>query len=152
MSEGQVRPSLLCVAGSSFCALPIEHVVETTRPLPVEPLAGAPAFVSGYAIVRGAPVVVVATDLLLSGSRTPPTRLVILRSGRRKLGLLFAEVIGVRSLGANVFAGLPPLRDASAGAIAEIGALDGELVTLLDAARIVPEDVFAMLEALELAS
>jgi hypothetical protein len=55
--DGGVRPSsgdadhprdigraafLLCCAGSSFCALPLDRVAEIMRALPIEPMAGAP--------------------------------------------------------------------------------------------------------------
>lgn len=148
--EGQVRPSLLCVAGSSICALPLEHVIEAARPMPIEPLAGAPSFIAGFSIIRGTPIPVVSVDLLLGGSKGGYERLVVVRAGKRRAGLLFQGVIGTRSLSGNVFAGLPPLLSTGSRAVAEMGALDGELVTLLDATKIVPDDVFAMLEALEL--
>lgn len=152
MTEGPARPSLLCLAGSSFCALPLEHVVETIRPLAIEPLAGAPAFVAGFSIVRGKPLPVVSVSRLLGGKDETNTRLVVVRTGIRQVGLLFSGVIGLRTLSANVFSGLPPLLERSSVAASEIGALDSQLVLLLDTARLVPDDVFAMLEALELAS
>ena len=42
-----------------LAALPLEHVVETMRPLPVEPLGDAPRFILGLSIVRGEPIPVV---------------------------------------------------------------------------------------------
>lgn len=119
--------------------------------MPIEAITGAPAFVAGFSIVRGLPIPVVTIDALLGGGKDDYRRLVVLRSGPRRLGLLVTDVIGVRTLGAEVFSGLPPLLEAGAGAVDAIGAIDGELATLLDAARLVPDDVFAMLEALELA-
>ena len=45
------------------CALPLEHVSETMRPLPVEPIAGVISPVAGVAIIRGGPVPVVDVAL-----------------------------------------------------------------------------------------
>ncbi len=152
VAEGEIRPSLLCVAGSNFCALPLEHVAEITRPLPIEAISGAPSFVAGFSVLRGSALPVVMVERLLGDTDGPATRLVTVRFGNRRIGLAFTSVIGVRSLGSAVFSGLPPLLDPGSTAIAEIGALDGDLIVMLNAARIVPQDVFAMLDALELAS
>jgi hypothetical protein len=38
-----LSPSLLCVVGGRSCALPLTHVTENMRALPIEPFAGAPA-------------------------------------------------------------------------------------------------------------
>ena len=51
--------SLVCRVATRICALPVGVVIETLRPLPLEPIAGAPAFVTGPAIIRGEPVPVV---------------------------------------------------------------------------------------------
>jgi len=45
--------SLLVATGSVTCAIPIEHVSETMRPLPVEPIGAVPSFLLGLAIIRG---------------------------------------------------------------------------------------------------
>jgi purine-binding chemotaxis protein CheW len=53
--------------GAHTVALPLEQAVEVMRPLPIVPLAGAPEFVLGLAVVRGAPTPVVAVERLLTG-------------------------------------------------------------------------------------
>jgi purine-binding chemotaxis protein CheW len=45
--------SLVCRVATRICALPVGVVIETLRPLPLEPIAGAPAFVTG--LERAAP-------------------------------------------------------------------------------------------------
>ena len=68
------QPALLVRAAGRLCAVPIAHVVEVMRALPVEPIPGAPSFVPGLAIIRGAPMPVV--DLgLLTGGRSASGRL-----------------------------------------------------------------------------
>ncbi len=89
-AEPQTAPSdlvLLCRVRSWFCALPVVHVEETMRPLPIGPLAGAPDFVAGLSIIRGRPTPVVDTGALL-GARdaATPRRLVVLRLGERRVG------------------------------------------------------------------
>src|SRR5688572_15607941 len=56
---------LICRVSTRVCALPLDAVVETMRPLVVEPVAGAPGFVSGLSIVRGEPIPVVDAARLL---------------------------------------------------------------------------------------
>ena len=48
-----------------LCALSLGHVVETMRPLPIEPLAAAPHFVLGLATIRGSQVPVVDAGRLI---------------------------------------------------------------------------------------
>src|SRR6202041_1193103 len=57
--------SLLFRARGHLCALPLAHVVETMRPLPVEPMAGAPPYVPGLGISRGRPAPAVDVARLL---------------------------------------------------------------------------------------
>ena len=47
--------SLVCRVAARLCALPVRAVIEIMRPLALEPIAGAPAFVAGLAIIRGEP-------------------------------------------------------------------------------------------------
>src|SRR5258708_36376206 len=46
-------PVLTLHLGHCTCAVPLAYITEVMRPLPVEPLAGAPAGVLGVAGVRG---------------------------------------------------------------------------------------------------
>jgi purine-binding chemotaxis protein CheW len=63
--------ALLCRARELLCALPLECLVETMRPLPVTADPLAPPFVLGVARVRGTQMPVVDLGALL-GARLPP--------------------------------------------------------------------------------
>jgi purine-binding chemotaxis protein CheW len=142
------RSSLICRTGMVLCALPVEHVIETMRLPPLDVLPGTPHFVAGMANVRGALLPVVSTSRLLGKDEKRPERLVVARVGQRRVGLAVDAVIGVRALSGDMLQRLPPLlRDALHDAVADIGTLDGELLVVLQAARVVPAEVFAMVEA-----
>ncbi len=134
--------SLLFRAGASVCALPLTSVVETMRPLPIQPLAGSSvsAAVLGVAIVRGVALPVVDVGRLLhAGGEGRAARFVVVRVDERGVALAVDEVIGIRSLRANLVHDLPPLLRGAHGDVVEaIGALDRELLIVLRAARLLP--------------
>jgi purine-binding chemotaxis protein CheW len=139
--------SLLCRVDRRVCALPLAQVEETMRPLPVEPMAGAPDFVLGVAIVRGAAVPVVDAAALLGAGRSRPSRLVSLRVERRRVALAVDAVLGVHPVAGESLARLPPLlRDAAGEAVSAVGALDAELLMVLESARLVPDSVWQALD------
>jgi purine-binding chemotaxis protein CheW len=120
------------------------------RPLPVSALAGVPAFVLGLSVIRGSPIPVVDALSLFSGTdeRGDSTRFVTITSGDRRVALAVDSVIGVRSLHSVSLGDLPPMfRGANADVVAAIGALDADLLLVLRSARIVPESVWANLDA-----
>lgn len=151
MREPSTSPglSVVCRVGSRFCALPIEHVEETMRPLPLEPLAGMPPFVLGLCIIRGAARPVVdAGKLLGAGEAETPTRFLTLRIDERRVALAVDAVVGVRDLSAHVLENLPPLlHDAGADVVSAIGTLDAGLLLVLRSARVVPDPVWARVES-----
>jgi purine-binding chemotaxis protein CheW len=140
-------PSLLFRVRARLCALPLAHVVETMRPLPVEPMLRAPPCVRGLAIIRGSPVAVVDVSRLLgddsAADHTPPTaRFVTVKVGGRAIALAVDEVIGARSLELDSLAELPPLlHDADVDVVSAIGTHDAELLLVLRGARLVSESV-----------
>ena len=141
-----VDRALLCRVHRMLCALPLRDVIETLRPLPIEPLAGAPSYVCGLAILRGAPVPVVDLGLLLGVEQLRATRLVALRAGPRTVAVAVSAVLGVQTLGVD--GALPPLlQEAGQGAIQSLGSLDRELLLVLEGARLVPGEVYAQLDA-----
>jgi purine-binding chemotaxis protein CheW len=145
--RGHDRASLVCQVATRLCALPLDAVVETMRPLPVEPIAGAPDFVTGLAIIRGAPVPVVDAARLLGAASEQPRRFVVLRIAARRIALAVDGVVGVRRVAAEQLSELAPLAGAMAGeVVAAIGALDGRLLMLLEAARLVPDAVLELAE------
>jgi purine-binding chemotaxis protein CheW len=141
--------ALFCRVRERLCALPVAHVVETMRPLAIEPLAAMPAFVRGLARIRGAAVPVVDAGALL-GARDEArfTRFVTVRAGERRVALAVEEVLGVRELAAAALQDLPPLlREAGEALVAAVGSLDTGLLVVLHAARIVPSTLWDALEA-----
>ncbi len=136
--------SLICRIGSALCSLPIDSTVETFRPLSIEPVSGAPAFVLGLSIVRGKPMPVVDLARLITGTAGRPTRFVVVKTGGRRVALAVDAVVAVREIAPEQTASLPPLiEDANVSAIAAVGALDRELFLVLQAARLVPDDLLA---------
>jgi purine-binding chemotaxis protein CheW len=139
--------SLLFRVCARLCALPLAHVVETMRPLPIEPMTGAPSCVRGLAIVRGAPLPVVDLAELLHeearpASDRPPessARFVTVKVAGRAIALAVDAVVGVRALARERFGDLPPLlENVRTEGIASIGILDAELLLVLRSARLVP--------------
>ena len=139
---------LLCQAGGAVCGLPLEHVIETLRPLRVEPVLGMPPFMAGLSVIRGAPVpVVVLARLLGQDQRASATRLVILRVGERRVALLVELVFGVRSL-TNELSELPPLlANAQLDFVSALGALDSRLLLVLSSMSVVSDVTWAALPA-----
>jgi purine-binding chemotaxis protein CheW len=133
--------------------MPLQDVLEVMRMLPIEQLSGAPSYVRGLCIIRGSPVPVVDTGLLIGDQVTRLERLVAISIGGRSVALAVEAVVGIRAIGAGASEQLPPLlRDAAVEAVAAIGTLDAELLLFLRTARIVPEDLLSRLDALETAT
>lgn len=141
------RLTLLVRTGAHTCALPIEHVVEIMRPLPIAPVAGMPLFVRGLSIIRGAPVPVVELSALIgAGQASDSQRCVLLRIDNRHVALTVQEVLGMRALDPPLLREWPPLfREAHADLIAALGTLDQRLLLVLQTARIVPDAVWQRL-------
>jgi purine-binding chemotaxis protein CheW len=133
-----------------LAALPLAVVVETMRPLPVRAVPGAPSFVRGLSLVRGAPVPVVDLAAFLgspSTARAGAARFVTLRAGdRRRIAIDVAEVVGVRRLDAASFEVTPPLvTRALPDQVERLGTLDGEALAVLGSARLLPEAAWSLL-------
>jgi purine-binding chemotaxis protein CheW len=145
---------LICRTGARFCGLPVGLVIETMRPLPVEPLAGMPSFVRGLSVIRGIPTPVVDAGALLATRENPgATRFVTVRAGERQVALAFEAVLGVRSLSAALLKDLPPLfRGAGAELVSAVGTLDAELLIVLRSARILSEEDWRTLGSRETAT
>src|SRR3712207_560509 len=136
--------SLVFRAGSLLCALRIEDVIETMRPLAVHPLAGTPPFVSGICIMRGAPTLVVDVARLLGGETAPVHRFVAVRTDRGPVAFAIGEIQGVRPVRADPDARREALLgDAPARLVAAVGTLDAEPVLVLQSMRLVPDEVWA---------
>jgi purine-binding chemotaxis protein CheW len=137
---------LLCRAGSHHFALPMQHVVETMRVLPIEQVAGCPPIVCGVSVIRGAPTPVIDAALLFDGEPGQRERLVTVRTGKRTIALATQAVVGVWQMADDELGDLPPLLG-DGEAIAGLTTLDQQLVFLLRAARIIPDDILDQLNA-----
>ena len=143
---------LVVTVGARICALPLHHVVETMRPLPIEPVAGTPGFVCGVSVIRGTPTPVVDLKVLLENGENSAGygRFVTLKLGERRVAIGVDGVVGMRNLNSAQLEELPPLlRDATADLIEAIGSRDGLLLVVLNTARIVPDEVWTSLAAAE---
>lgn len=142
------RSVLVVAVGTRSCAIPLAHVAETMRPLPIEPVPGTPPFVRGVSVVRGVPIPVIDLRALLENNDVSPAygRFVTLRVDDRSVALGVNEVIGVRTLDTGQLQELPHLlRDVATGTIEALGVRDARLLLVLRAARIVPDDVWPAL-------
>jgi purine-binding chemotaxis protein CheW len=140
---------LFRVDATMVAALPVQHVVETMRPLPCAPIAGTPGFVLGAAVVRGEPVPVVDIGLLLgtSGDRDSRTRWVTIRVGTRVVALAVPEVVGVRRLPSSAASAPAPLLNVAArGAASTLSVLDDDFLVVLESASLVSSDVWKAIE------
>jgi purine-binding chemotaxis protein CheW len=110
-------------------------------------LGGAPEVVRGLSVIRGVPVPVVDLARLLGGGDySAPTRFVTVRTGERSVALSVDEVLGIRDMAPAMQTDLPPLlRDARPDVVEAVSTLDGDLLLVLKAARLLPEEVWNLL-------
>ena len=135
--------SLVFRAGSVLCALRLDEVLETLRPLAVRPLAGTPAFVRGVTIMRGVPAPVIDVARLLGGEQAEIARFVAVRTERGLVAFATGPVLGIRPATPDPEARHETLIGASGALVAGVGTLDAEPVLLLQSMRVVPDEVWA---------
>lgn len=135
--------ALVFQAGPLYCALPLDEVVETMRPLPTRPLAGTPPYVRGLTILRGAPAPVIDVTRLLTGIEGEIVRYVAVRAGRGPIACATGPVLGVRRIDvappegpAALFTGV------SKALIAAVGTIGADPLLLLRSIRAVPDEVW----------
>jgi purine-binding chemotaxis protein CheW len=148
VNGGDADLALVCHVQGRLCALPLDHVIETMRPLSTTAIAGAPHFVCGVAVIRGAPVPVLDVARLLGGADASPGRFITLSVGMRRVALAVASVLGVRVIPSGSLSGLPPLlHEAGSELVASIGLLDEELLWVLQSSRLLSEGAWAALDS-----
>jgi purine-binding chemotaxis protein CheW len=143
---GERRHVVLVRARSWTCALPIRDVVETMRALPVRPIAGAPPFVRGVAMIRGGLLPVVSLGALLGDEGAEGgRRFVTVRTGEGRLAALEVnEVLGARHIDVASLDAMPPLLSQAIPDLVErLGALDGQVLAVLRAAAIVSDSLWS---------
>ena len=150
----ETSPVFVVMVGARACAFPLHHVAETMRPLPIKPVAGTPSFVCGVSLIRGTPTPVVDLKALLENCENSPSygRFVSLKLDDRRVAIGVDSVVGLRHLDSAQLGELPPLlRDVSVDLIESFGTRDAQLLLVLRAARIVPDEVWTTLAAAEAA-
>jgi purine-binding chemotaxis protein CheW len=148
----QGRTLIVRVKGR-LCAVPLPHVIEIMRPLSVEPISDVPSFVQGVSIIRGILTPVVDLGSLLGMPNGVADRFVTLRVGERQVALSVDSVLGVRELDSSKIGELPPLlQGASKDAIEAMGILDEQLLVVLCAAWVLPDELWRTLTTQEMAS
>jgi purine-binding chemotaxis protein CheW len=136
---------LIAQVGTLACAIPVEHVIETMRPLPVEPLGHGAAYVRGVAVIRGEPTIVIDAAVLfgqgVKASAGARSRFVVVRAATKAAALLVDSVDEVRAIAQAELGALPALaRTASSDVIAAIAAVDSKLVVVLEATKLMPSE------------
>jgi len=148
----EVSPVFVVMVGARACAFPLHHVAETMRPLPIRPVAGTPSFVCGVSVIRGTPTPVVDLKALLEDSENSASygRFVSLKLDDRQVVVGVDSVVGLIHLDSAQMGKLPPLlKDVSADLVESFGTLDAQLLLVLSAARIVPDEVWLTLAKAE---
>jgi purine-binding chemotaxis protein CheW len=130
--------------GDGLFGLDAVLVQSVNLPPPLTPLPQAPAAVRGYANLRGQIHLILDLKELLKREPTQPgpdTRLVVFKAALGDpFGVLIDQVGGVAALRPDqIEADRPAENDLpAAGLVCGVGKLDGELITLLDAGKILP--------------
>src|SRR5690349_8097173 len=136
--------SLVFRAGPLLCALRLDEVIETMRPLITHPLAGTPAFVTGICIMRGIPTLVIDVARLLGGAGAEVSRFIAVRTERGPVAFATGDIHGVRQVSAAITGRHEALLgDAPARLIGAMGTVDSVPVLLLQSMRLVPDEVWA---------
>ena len=105
-------------------------------------------------VIRGVPTPVVDLKALLESCENSPSygRVVALKCDARRVVIGVDSVVGLRNLASAQLGELPPLlRDVTTDLIESFGTLDAQLLLVLRAGRIVPDEVWATLAAVEVA-
>ena len=135
--------SLVFRAGSLLCALRLDDVVETMRPLQTHPLAGTPAFVRGISVLRGVPTPVIDVARLIGGGQAEVHRYVAVRTERGTIALATGPVEGIRVVDPDGSTGHPALLTGESGRlVAGVATAGAEPLLLLQSMRAVPDEVW----------
>jgi purine-binding chemotaxis protein CheW len=147
LGDSGTTPVLVVTVGQRECAIPLQYVAETMRPLSIEPVVSPHAFVRGVSVIRGAAMPVVDLARLLGGGEhnTVARRFVTVKVDERRAALAVEAVVGVRDIELARFQSLPPLlRHVGTEVVEAIGSSDVQLLLVLRAARLIPDEPVSM--------
>jgi purine-binding chemotaxis protein CheW len=148
-----VHSSLVFRAGPLLCALRLDEVIETMRPLITHPLAGTPSFVTGICVMRGIPTLVIDVARLLGGAAADVSRFVAVRTEHGPVAFATGDIQGVRTISAETAGqNAALLGEAPARLIAAVGTIDAAPVLLLQSMGLMPDETWAATAALAAAS
>lgn len=129
-----------------ICAIPLSHVIETMRPLPVVRIASTLPFVRGMSIIRGIPTPVVDLGKLLGTPDGITRRFVMLRVGQKQVALSVNDVLGIAEMDIAATKNLPSLlRGACEDVIEAVSILDEQILLILRAGWQLPDEVWQAL-------
>lgn len=136
---------------SWICALSSRFVIEVMRRLPIQPVVGAPPFILGMSIVRGEVTPVLSLGALLgSTERTLPERFVLVHVGQRRAVIGVDEVLGVDVIEEERLDESPGLlSEVLPRDVTRIGVLDRSVLVMLEGGRLLSEDTWRALAALQ---
>ena len=141
---------LLCQVDASYVALPISHVIEVSRPLPVTRVADAPDWIAGVSVMRGAVTPVIDARRLLGSPAADgderARRWVALRVDQRRVALAVDAVLRAGTLPEADRTEAAPLV-ASSPLFSSLGTLDAKLLLVLSGALLLASDAAAAVEA-----
>jgi purine-binding chemotaxis protein CheW len=141
MRELERQVLLVVEAGGLRAGIPLSHVREIMRPLPIARLASGPAFVLGLSVIRGASVPVVDLGAVLRRAAPENSfgRFVSILVEARAIALAVQTVNGILELELGAASALPPLLSRAAGEVVEeLAVNDAALLLILRTARLVP--------------
>jgi purine-binding chemotaxis protein CheW len=132
-------------------ALPSKFVIEVMRRLPIQPVVGAPSFILGMSIVRGEVTPVISLGLLLgSTERTLPERFVLVQAGQRRAVIGVDEVMGVDVIDEKRLDDAPGLlSEVLPRDVTRIGVLDSTVLVMLEGGKLLSDDTWRALAALQ---
>jgi len=135
--------SLVFRAGSLLCALRLDDVIETMRPLETHPLTGTPTFVRGISVLRGVPTPVIDVARLLGGTPAEVHRYVAVRTERGAVAFATGPVVSIRTVDEADSGGHPALlAGGSTRLVAGVGTAGAEPLLLLQSMRAIPDEVW----------
>lgn len=149
-SVRQFQRALAVRIGENLHALPIEVIEEVLPALPIETIPQCPSFVRGVVFVRGhlIPVFDAAERLgLRNHVRPPEPHIICLRVASRLIGLEVDEALDLIEIPSSTALPLAEL-NTERGFLTGLIEMDGQVIRVLDAARMIAQDEAAALEPL----